>query len=116
VKRFRNASKTVSVTPPETETETEKKEEAASAAPPKIYAFESGVIKLNQKHFDQWKQSFIHINLPAKLLALTEWAGQQRNWFNAVRSALAKADALAMADAQREKPAPFKWNGIEGVI
>lgn len=93
-----------------------KKEEAASAASPAKYVFESGIIKLNQKDFDQWKGAFIHLNLPAKLLALTEWAGQQRNWFQAVKSALAKQDAQAKADAERSKPQPFKWNGMEGVI
>lgn len=91
-----------------------KKEEAASAVSP--YAFESGVIRLNKKDFDQWTKAFVHLNLPAKLLALTEWAGQQRSWFNAVASALAKADAAAKLELERSKPTPFKYNGIEGVI
>lgn len=91
-----------------------KKEEAADAASP--YAFESGVIRLNRKDFDQWTKAFVHLNLPAKLLALTEWAGQQRSWFNAVASALSKADAAAKIEIERAKPTPFKYNGMEGVI
>lgn len=93
-----------------------RKEEAASAVPAKIYAFESGIIKLNQKDFDQWTKAFVHLNLPAKLLAMTDWAGKQQNWFHALKSALAKQDALAFAESQRTQPQPFKWNGMEGVI
>jgi len=92
----------------------ERKEEAAGAAP--TYAFESGLIKLNHRDFDQWRQAFSHLDLPAELLSLTEWAGQQRSWFNAVKGALAKRNREVKAAAEREAPAPFKWNGIEGVI
>lgn len=93
-----------------------KKEDASDGAPPK-YAFESGVIRLNPKDFDLWKTSFTHIDVGAELLAMTDWAGQQRSWFNAVKGALAKKnrEAKERKDAL-EKQGGFKWNGIEGVI
>jgi uncharacterized protein YdaU (DUF1376 family) len=93
-----------------------KKEDAATAAPP--YAFESGVIRLNQRDFEQWKGAYSHLDLAAELLSLSEWASQQRSWFNAVKGALAKRnrDARAVLEKQSEQQQPFKWNGVEGVI
>jgi len=83
----------------ETESKKEKKEEdapcGAPSPPGKAYAFESGVIRLNSRDFEQWKANFSHIDVGAELLALTEWAGQQRSWFNAVKGALAKKNQQA---------------------
>lgn len=82
------------------------------------YAFESGVIKLNQRDYERWKASFSHINLDAELVAIAPWAEQQgKNWFHAVPNALRnknqqakeRQDALA-------KQGGFKWNGEEGII
>lgn len=94
----------------------ERQEDAASAAAP--YAFESGAIKLNRRDFDQWIQAYIHLDLTAELLSLSEWAGQQRSWFNAVKGALAKRNRDVKAEKQRlAEQGGFKWNGgIEGVI
>ncbi|HEY1980727.1 MAG TPA: DUF1376 domain-containing protein [Xanthobacteraceae bacterium] len=96
-----------------------KEDEAPEGAPStgKIYAFESGVIRLNQQHFDQWKANFPNIDVGAELLAMTEWAGQQRSWFNAVKGALAKKNQLAKErKAAAAEQGGFKWNGIEGVL
>lgn len=100
-----------------------KEEDTADAVPPPAssaatYAFESGVIRLKKKDFDQWKQAFSHLDLGAELLALSEWAGQQgQKWFFAVSSALAKKNREVHARIEQQKTAPaFKWNGIEGVI
>lgn len=97
---------------------TQRKEDIpASAGSPKVYAFESGVIKLNQKDFDQWTQAFEHLSLPAELLAATQWAGQQRSWFNALKGLLAKKNREVKAEKERLKEqGGFKWNGIEGVL
>jgi hypothetical protein len=81
------------------------------------YAFESGIIRLSQKHFDLWKASYSHLDLAAELVAITPWAEQQgSNWFHAVPNALAKRNREALAAKSREAKQPFKWNGIEGVI
>ena len=58
----------------------------------KSYAFESGIIRLKQKDFDQWKRAYSHLDLAAELLSLTKWAGEQgpENWFFAVSGALTK--------------------------
>ncbi len=122
-KRKRNVSETAHETPPETDTESEtekrKEEEPASAGPsPKVYAFESGVIKLSQKDFDQWKHAYANLSLEAELLSLTEWAGSQPKWFFAVSSALAKKNReLGLRREQGKNGPEFKWrSGIEGVV
>lgn len=91
-----------------------KKKDPAGAVP---YAFEDGVIKLNQKDFDQWRQAFAQLDLPAELLSLSAWARQQSSWFNAVKGALAKRNREVKANAGRVKDeGGFKWNGQEGII
>lgn len=54
------------------------------------YFFEDGVIRLNQADFEKWRDAFPNIDLKAELLALSAWAGEQANWFHAVKGALAK--------------------------
>jgi uncharacterized protein YdaU (DUF1376 family) len=54
------------------------------------YAFESGVIRLNETDFNRWKEAFSNLDLRAELVGLTEWAASQKNWFNAVSGALTK--------------------------
>lgn len=96
-----------------------KKEDAADAASPpgKAYAFEAGVIRLNERDFLQWKQSYSFLDLGAELLALQEWAGTQRSWFNAVKGALAKRNREAKIRSEQTKNEPaFKWNGMEGIV
>lgn len=104
--------------PSSSQPESERKEDTADAVPPSVapYAFESGVIRLKQKDFDQWKQAFSHLDLPAELLALTEWASQQPKWFFALSGALAKRNRDVGIRLEQQKTAPaFKWNGMEGV-
>jgi uncharacterized protein YdaU (DUF1376 family) len=96
---------------------TQRKEDLApdgTSSSDKVYAFESGKIRLNQRDFDLWKASFTHIDVGAELLGMTEWAGQQRSWFNAVKGALAKKNQ--QAKERKAQGETFKWNGIEGVI
>lgn len=88
----------------------------AGAVPPR-YAFESGVIRLNQRDFDSWQQAYSHLELRAELLSMSEWAAQQKNWFHALQAALAKRNREVKAKAVQEKQQPFKWNGgMEGII
>lgn len=111
VQRFRKRPRNVSETAPETEQIQNRTEDAARAAP--AYAFESGVIRLNSKDFEQWKQAFQHLDVPAELLAATQWASEQRSWFNAVKGLLAKKNREVKAAKEQQ---PFKWNGMEGVL
>lgn len=96
VKRFRNGKRNVSETPPETEADTEQKEEDSSSEnvsrETSVFAFESGVIRLKGKDFNGWVEAFPNLDLKAELLSLTQWAGEQPpgKWFFAVSSALAK--------------------------
>ena len=91
VKRFRNGKRNVSVTPPETENriQKERKEDAPDGASSK-YFFESGCIRLIERDFRRWEQSFTHLELRAELIGLSKWAGEQKDWFHAVSGALAK--------------------------
>lgn len=72
-----------------------KKEEDPPSAGRRPAAFESGVIRLTQKDLDQWIEAFSHLDVKAELLALTEWAQKQQNWFMAVSGALAKRNRAA---------------------
>ncbi len=67
--------------------------DAPSGAPAsdKKYAFESGVIRLNQRDLDRWKAAYSRLDVPAELMGLTKWAGEQgKSWFHAVQGALTK--------------------------
>lgn len=125
VQRFRERRRNVSEAPPDTErteTDSERKEDSipADAGPPTaVYAFESGVIRLKQKDFDQWKAAYSHLDLAAELIAMTEWAGtlEPGRWFPAVSNNLAKKNReLGLRLAQSKNGPEFKWkSGIEGV-
>lgn len=94
-----------------------KKDIPADAGSSK-YAFESGVIRLNQRDFDKWTKAFGHLDLAAELLSLSKWAESEgKNWFHAVQGALAKRNREVKAAKERQKEqGGFKWNGIEGVL
>ena len=85
---------------------------------PTIYAFEDGVIRLNQRDFDNWRKAFSNLDLAAELLSLSKWAESEgKNWFHAVKGALAKRNREVKAAKEKQVDQPFKWNGgIEGVI
>lgn len=99
------------------ETESERKQDAPDGAPSvsKKYAFESGAIRLNQRDFDSWKTAFSHLDVPAELIGLTKWAGEQgQNWFFAVSGALAKRNREVAA---KPKPSEYRtMSGMEGII
>jgi uncharacterized protein YdaU (DUF1376 family) len=94
-------------------------EDSTANAVPSKYAFEDGVIRLNQKDFDSWKRAFSNLDLAAELLSLSKWAESEgKNWFHAVKGALAKRnrEVKVKKDALIDQGG-FKWNGnIEGVI
>jgi len=98
--------------------EEEKKEDTAGAGTSSnsLYVFESGVIRLNQKDFDQWKRAYSNLELEAELIALSTWAQEQgpQRWFPAVSNALTKKNR----EAKRAANAPeFKYmSGIEGIV
>ncbi len=94
-----------------------KKEYPAEAGSSK-YKFEDGVIRLNQRDFDSWSAAYSQLDLAAELLSLSKWAESEgKNWFHAVKGALAKRNREVKAKAEQlAKDGGFKWNGIEGVI
>jgi uncharacterized protein YdaU (DUF1376 family) len=95
----------------------QSKEDTADAVSSK-YFFESGIIRLVKKDFDRWQASFSKLDLAAELTGLTKWAAElgPDRWFHGIAGALNKRNREVKAAADREAPAPFKWNGIEGVI
>lgn len=124
VKRHRqrkcNVTSAVTETPPDTEQITEQNRDTPSGvSPPKSYAFEDGVIRLNQRDFDAWTKAFSHIELSAELLSLSQWATTQGDkWFHAVKGALAKRNReVKQRTDTAKKDGGFKWmSGIEGVV
>lgn len=94
-----NVSSGVSETPPDTETEsdTEKIPERTADAVSSKYVFETGIIRLNQRDFEKWKDAFSALDLKAELISLTKWAETQQNWFHAVAGALAKRNRQVIA-------------------
>lgn len=89
------------------------------------YYFESGVIRLSEKDFKQWEQSFRHLSLSAELIALTDWAQnlpEGRGWFAAISNALNKKNCemgVRLAKAKEEArvgPNGKQRSGIEGVV
>ncbi|MCK1718881.1 hypothetical protein [Bradyrhizobium sp. 141] len=103
----------------EREKEREREETAgAVSTTTKPYAFEDGVIKLNQRDFDAWAKAFSNLDLAAELMSLSKWAESEgKNWFHAVKGALAKRNREVKA--VREKPAQpelTSWSGIPGVV
>ena len=86
----------------------------------KVYAFEDGVIRLNERDLGSWQKAFSHLDVPAELLSLSKWAESEgKNWFHAVKGALAKRNREVKAAHDRPAPNPNepKWlDGIEGVL
>jgi uncharacterized protein YdaU (DUF1376 family) len=76
------------------------------------YFFENGVIRLSEKDFKKWEGAFVHLDLRAELIALTEWAGQQPKWFFAVAGALAKRNRSQRQAAGR----PAARNGWDAIL
>ncbi|MGY4614791.1 hypothetical protein ACVWZ4_000018 [Bradyrhizobium sp. USDA 4472] len=102
----------------EREKEREREETASAVSSTKAYAFEDGIIKLNQKDFDAWSKAFSNLDLAAELLSLSKWAESEgKNWFHALKGALAKRNReTKIAKDKTKEQGGFKWNGIEGVI
>lgn len=95
---------------PETEEETEREEEkTANAVVPvqKEYAFNGGVIKLSQKHFDSWTKAYANLPLQAELTARDAYLSSDRatnddrkNWFISTSKYLANRSSDVLANAQ----------------
>ena len=107
VKRFRKRRETVTETAPEqSRTETDTETDKGS----KKYAFESGVIRLTEKDLTAWIAAFSYLDVKAELTGASRWASEQKNWFNAVSSLLAKRNREAkLALEKREKPRIVNW-------
>lgn len=73
-------------------------------SPVKRYAFEEGVIRLNERDFNRWKSAYPYVGLQAELISLAPWAAKQgKNWFFAVSGALRKKnDKLALGFREAE--------------
>lgn len=112
----------------DTDTDTERKKEEDNpplrvVRHPEPVHFEAGAIRLNRADYDRWVKAFPAINLEAELYSLSEWAGQQKSWFNAVSAALAKKDREArlareriQAEAVANAGKAAKPNYLRGVI
>ena len=94
-------------------------EDTACAVPsPKKYEFESGIIRLSEKDFGQWKESYSFLDLRAELLSLTDFAQKNHTkWFFALAGALAKRNRDVKIAQERAGKGEFKlMSGMQGVI
>lgn len=90
---------------PSTRDQKERKEDAPDGAASK-YFFESGCIRLIERDFRKWEQSFTHLELRAELIGLAKWAADQKDWFHAVSAALAKRNR-EIAEARKRPARPL---------
>ena len=94
--------------------ERKKEDTSADAAEPVSlngrYRWQGAVIRLNERDFNRWEQSFKHLDLPADLASLDAWLespecsdADRKNWFFIVAGALKNRNATAKAvgDAPR---------------
>jgi hypothetical protein len=108
VKRFRERSKTVSATAPDTEadTETEKKEEGDAAYAATSFAFSGKTIRLNEIDLHRWRKTYHAIpGLEAELMTLDGWwqdqpAEKKKRWFHATQAMLNRKHQELLAKAQ----------------
>ena len=83
---------------------------------PSKYAFEGAIVRLTQKHFDEWQRAFSALDLRAELMARDAWLeraseADRNNWFISTSKYLANRNMEA-----KSKQKNFKWaSGIEGV-
>lgn len=68
------------------------------------YAFECGVVRLNQRDLDRWIEAFPHVAVKAELTGAEPWLARQASWFNAGASMLAKKEREATAPREPELP------------
>lgn len=97
-----------------TEQNTEQKEVTAVAGlTASKYVFESGIIRLTQKHYDQWKKAYSHLDLDAELIGMTKWADERGpNWFHAVSGALTKKNReifIRLEQSKNPPPRETEW-------
>lgn len=116
VQRFRERKRNVSVTPPENRGQNTEEDKTADAVvvPKKKYAFEGGIIKLSQKHFDNWTKAYPNLFLPAELTARDAWFMSDRatdddrkNWYISTSKYLANQNQAARTKASPLRPADF---------
>lgn len=101
--------------------EEKKKEEDTpdGVSTTRVYAFEDGIIRLNERDFEAWRKGFSNLDLAAELLSLSKWAESEgKNWFHAVKGALAKRNREVKAARERTaaQGGPKWLDGIEGVL
>src|SRR5262249_44769606 len=71
---------------------------------PEPYFFEGTTIKLIGRDYHELERAFTYLDLRAELHGLDGWAtreGLGKNWFHAVRGALAKSNSKARLEIER---------------
>jgi hypothetical protein len=108
VKRFRNGQRNVSVTPPDTETEsdTEKKEEGGGK-PPNSYAFFGQTIRLKPSDLEKWRRTYHAIgDVEAELSTIDAWwrtqePDERKQWFHRTMGMLNRKHQELLATAKK---------------
>lgn len=86
-----------------------------------VVVFDGGIIRLRQKHFDEWTKAFPNIDLRAELTARDAWLGSERatdrdreSWFISTSKYLANRNLEAKSKVAALRPEPHR--GIAGII
>ena len=109
---------------PSLEPPLEKESSPAAADPPPSeepspkptatrYRWNGNIIRLTEKDFDRWQQSFSSLDLPAELESLDAWLGSpeataqhRKGWFHVVAGALKNRNATERTKKQAANGAP----------
>jgi hypothetical protein len=82
---------------------------AAPASTPTGYAFEAGIIKLNDTDFERWRRAYPNINLAGELTAMADWASrlkaEGKNWFTVIPNQLIKLERTAKREREESRMA-----------
>jgi uncharacterized protein YdaU (DUF1376 family) len=75
----------------------------------KGYAFEAGIIRLNQADWDRWLKAYPNINLAGELTSMADWASrlkaEGKNWFTVIPNQLIKLERTARKEREESRMA-----------
>ena len=100
-----------------------KKDKTADAATTTRYAFEGKIVRLVEKHFDQWKLAFSNLDLTAELIARDAWLASDRakdsdrkNWFISTSKYLVNRNLEAKIKLAQGKNPRGDWDDPQAGI
>jgi hypothetical protein len=73
----------------------------------KSYAFEAGIIKLNDGDWERWVKAYPNLNLAGELTSMADWASrlkaEGKNWFTVIPNQLIKLERAAKTTREQAR-------------